>query len=97
MKKLAIFDLDGTLFDTARVNFLAYEWVLAPRGFHPSWDYFRRECFGHDFGYFGPLLAPGAGPEEPEPAARRRFSAALPPPRDPGSRWSPHCTPPAMR
>ncbi len=74
MKKLAIFDLDGTLFDTARVNFLAYERVLAPRGFHPSWDYFRRECFGHDFGYFGPLLAPGAGPEELEAIHREKLA-----------------------
>ena len=64
MKKLAIFDLDGTLFDTTRVNFLAYEKVLSPRGFHPEFDFFRRECFGHDYGYFGPLLAPGASPEE---------------------------------
>lgn len=64
MKKLAIFDLDGTLFDTTRVNFLAYEKVLSPRGFHPEFDFFRRECFGHDYGYFGPLLAPGASPAE---------------------------------
>lgn len=64
MKKLAIFDLDGTLFDTALVNFLAYERVLAPRGYHPELEFFRRACFGHDFGFFGPLLAPGASPEE---------------------------------
>ena len=64
MKQLAIFDLDGTLFDTTRVNFLAYQQVLAPRGYYPEFDFFRRECFGHDYGYFGPLLAPGASPEE---------------------------------
>lgn len=64
MKKLAIFDLDGTLFDTTRVNFLAYQKVLAPMGYHPDFDFFRTRCFGHDFGYFGPLLAPGASEEE---------------------------------
>ena len=64
MEKLAIFDLDGTLFDTTKVNFLAYQKVLAPLGYRPAFDFFRAECFGHDFGYFGPLLAPGASPEE---------------------------------
>ena len=42
----------------------AYQQVLAPRGYYPEFDFFRRECFGHDYGYFGPLLAPGASPEE---------------------------------
>ena len=64
MKQLAIFDLDGTLFDTTRVNFLAYQQVLAPRGYHPDFDFFRRKCFGHDYGYFGPLLASGASDKE---------------------------------
>lgn len=63
-KKLAVFDLDGTLFDTTRVNFLAYEKVLQPRGYRPDFSFFRSRCFGHDFGYFGPLLAPGADAEE---------------------------------
>ena len=35
---------------------------------------FRRECFGHDFGYFGPLLAPGAGPEELEAIHREKLA-----------------------
>lgn len=64
MKQLAIFDLDGTLFDTTRVNFLAYQQVLELRGYHPSYSFFREQCFGHDYGYFGPLLAPDATLEE---------------------------------
>ena len=64
MNKLAVFDLDGTLFDTTLVNFLSYEKVLEPMGYHPTFEYFKTECFGHDFGYFGPLLAPGATAEE---------------------------------
>ncbi len=59
MKKLAIFDLDGTLFDTVRVNYLAYQEALRPFGYEISEVFFRRECFGHDFGTFGPWLAPG--------------------------------------
>ena len=35
--KLAIFDLDGTLFDTVPANFAAYERVLRKYGF--SLDY----------------------------------------------------------
>ena len=64
MKQLAIFDLDGTLFDTTWVNFLAYQQVLEQRGYHADYSFFREQCFGHDYGYFGPLLAPGASAEE---------------------------------
>lgn len=64
MEKLAIFDLDGTLFDTTRVNFLAYQKVLRKRGYDPDFTFFRTECYGHDFAYFGPLLAPGTDAEE---------------------------------
>ena len=74
MQKLAAFDLDGTLFDTVQVNFLAYQQVLAPRGYHLDFDFFRRECFGHDFGYFGPLLAPGADGAELERIHREKIA-----------------------
>lgn len=60
MKKLAIFDLDGTLFHTTRVNYLAYCRALEGIATPPDYDFFRRECFGHDFSYFGALLAPDA-------------------------------------
>lgn len=72
MKKLAIFDLDGTLFHTTRVNYLAYcralEGIAAP----PDYDFFRTECFGHDFGYFGALLAPDADEEQRKEIHRRK-------------------------
>ncbi len=72
MKKLAIFDLDGTLFHTTRVNYLAYcralEGIAAP----PDYDFFRRECFGHDFSYFGALLAPDASEAQRKEIHRRK-------------------------
>lgn len=58
MKKLAIFDLDGTLFDTVRVNYLSYQEALRPFGYKVDEQFFRTQCFGHDFGTFGPWLAP---------------------------------------
>ena len=58
MKKLAIFDLDGTLFDTVRVNYLSYQAALKPFGYAVDERFFREQCFGHDFGTFGPWLAP---------------------------------------
>lgn len=63
MKHLAIFDLDGTLFDTVRVNYLAYQQVLRPFGYEVDEQFFRQRCFGHDFGTFGPWLAPGLDEE----------------------------------
>lgn len=43
---LAIFDMDGTLIDTRRVNFLSYREALSEEGFDLSEDYFYNECFG---------------------------------------------------
>ncbi len=63
MKKLAIFDLDGTLFDTVRVNYLAYQQALEPFGYTVEESFFRHQCFGHDYGTFGPWLAPGLDAE----------------------------------
>lgn len=39
MKKLAVFDLDGTLFDTKDVNFSAYSKVLEELGYKERIDY----------------------------------------------------------
>lgn len=63
MKKLAIFDLDGTLFDTVRVNYLAYREALRPFGYELNEKFFRENCFGYDFATFGPCLAPGLDQE----------------------------------
>ncbi|MBR1780231.1 MAG: HAD family phosphatase [Oscillospiraceae bacterium] len=74
MKQLAIFDLDGTLFDTCRAHFLAYEAALNRAGRELDEDFFRHACFGHDFGYFGPLIAPGYGAEELEQLHREKIA-----------------------
>lgn len=72
MKKLAIFDLDGTLFNTTRVNYLAYRQALEGIAPMPDYDFFRTECFGHDFGFFGPLLAPDADAAQLREIHRRK-------------------------
>jgi beta-phosphoglucomutase len=70
--KLAIFDLDGTLFHTTRVNYLAYCQALEGIAPPPDYEFFRTECFGHDFGYFGALLAPNASVEQLKEIHRRK-------------------------
>ena len=40
MKKLVLFDLDGTLFDTGDVNYYAYKDALAPFGITLDKEYF---------------------------------------------------------
>ena len=44
--KLALFDLDGTLFDTNEVNYRAYQKALAHFGFKFEHDYWYRNCIG---------------------------------------------------
>lgn len=44
--KLAIFDLDGTLFDTKDVNYHAYKEALNNFGFDLDYDYFCKYCNG---------------------------------------------------
>ena len=57
-KKLAIFDLDGTLFDTADVNFRAYEYAIKKCGFKCSFDcsYYRKYCNGNSYKVFLPEI-----------------------------------------
>ncbi|SEP69718.1 beta-phosphoglucomutase [Lachnospiraceae bacterium RM5] len=44
--KLAIFDLDGTLFDTKQVNYQAYRDALGRYSIELSEEYFFSNCFG---------------------------------------------------
>lgn len=44
--KLIIFDMDGTLFDTAQANYLAYQTALQEQGFSLDRARFIRECSG---------------------------------------------------
>ena len=52
--RLAIFDLDGTLFDTSDVNFFAYKSALAFYGIDLDRDYFMKDCFGRHYKDFLP-------------------------------------------
>ena len=45
-KYLALFDLDGTLFETGEVNYHAYQDALAPYGITLDKEYFLKRCNG---------------------------------------------------
>lgn len=55
-KKLAIFDLDGTLFNTEDVNFAAYESALNYYGYNLDYEYFCKECNGLSYKRFLPPI-----------------------------------------
>ena len=63
MKKdrLAIFDLDGTLFDTAPANFAAYQHALHNHGFSLDEETFFKRCNGR---YYKDFLPPIIGRDE---------------------------------
>lgn len=58
--KLAIFDLDGTLFDTRDVNFRAYKNALEVCGYQSKFDYifYCSFCNGKSYKTFLPKLIP---------------------------------------
>lgn len=56
MKKLAVFDLDGTLFDTGEVNFLAYQRALREVGYEVDKEYYIRCCNGYHYKRFLPNI-----------------------------------------
>ncbi len=55
-KKLAIFDLDGTLFDTKDVNYMSYKFALQEFGYELNYDYFCNECNGMSYKKFLPTV-----------------------------------------
>ncbi len=55
-EKLAIFDLDGTLFDTVPANFSAYAEVLQKYGFTIDQEYFAARCNGRYYKDFLPEI-----------------------------------------
>jgi len=58
--KLAIFDLDGTLFDTRRVNYAAYKYALAKFGVDLDFEKFGGNFNGRHYKVFLPQLMGGA-------------------------------------
>ena len=59
--KLAIFDMDGTLFDTKDVNYTAYTKALEACGFDVEIDYkyYCEFCNGNNYKVFLPQIIPG--------------------------------------
>ncbi|SDB67308.1 HAD family phosphatase [Butyrivibrio sp. INlla16] len=55
---LLIFDLDGTLFDTRKVNYYAYKEALleAGSGIELDYDYYCKHCNGNDYRVFIPVI-----------------------------------------
>lgn len=65
-KKLAIFDLDGTLFDTKNVNYNAYCEAMENCGFQEKIDYkfFCDFCNGNNYKTFLPQIVKGISEEQ---------------------------------
>ena len=59
--KLAIFDLDGTLFNTVPVNYGAYKEALERYGFSIDYDYYKKECNGKNYMEFIPQIVGDSG------------------------------------
>lgn len=57
--KLAIFDLDGTLFDTTEVNYYAYKEAVECFGKTLDHSYFEKECNGKNYREFLPPVLGG--------------------------------------
>ena len=53
---LALFDLDGTLYDTSEVNYYAYKDALNPFGIALDKRFFVEECNGRHYTEFLPLV-----------------------------------------
>lgn len=50
--KLAIFDLDGTLFDTKEINYLSYKQAINEVGFELDYEFFCTSCNGKHYKEF---------------------------------------------
>lgn len=55
-RKLAMVDLDGTLFDTRKVNYMAYREALERHGFQIDYEYYCEQCNGKYYLDFLPLI-----------------------------------------
>ena len=54
--KLALFDLDGTLYDTRKVNYCAYKKALERFGCTLDYDFFGQHCNGKHYTTFLPRI-----------------------------------------
>ncbi len=56
MKKLALFDLDGTLFNTNDVNYYSYSTALKEKGYDIDYEYYCNFCNGRHYTVFIPKI-----------------------------------------
>ena len=54
--KLILCDLDGTLFDTTKVNFYSYKEALNEINYDMNYDFFIKECYGKHYKEFLPKM-----------------------------------------
>ena len=54
--KLVLFDLDGTLFDTRKINYSAYLKALLEYGYKIDYDFFSNCCNGKHYKEFLPAI-----------------------------------------
>ncbi|ETT50052.1 HAD-superfamily hydrolase [Paenibacillus sp. FSL R7-269] len=54
--KLAIFDLDGTLFDTNEVNYLSYKQALQQHEYTLDYEFYVKECNGKYYKEYLPKI-----------------------------------------
>jgi beta-phosphoglucomutase len=54
--KLALFDLDGTLFNTTDVNYYAYKEAMEQFGYTIEYKYFQEYCNGRHYSEFLPQI-----------------------------------------
>ncbi len=57
---LAIFDMDGTLFDTREANYSAYKDSLEKYNISLDRGYFETQCFGKNYREFLPIIMGGS-------------------------------------
>lgn len=55
-ERLAMFDFDGTLYDTVPANYAAYRDTLARHGFTLDETYFKEQCYGRHYKDFLPPI-----------------------------------------
>lgn len=72
-RNLAIFDFDGTLFDTVPANHAAYAYALAPYGVALALEYFAEKCNGRYYKAFLPELLGTSDAEKLEAIHRAKI------------------------
>lgn len=77
-KKLALFDLDGTLFDTGEVNYWAYKEALLEFGVELEKGYFISKCNGRHYTEFLPeIMGNSDNLEKVHKAKKIKYAANL--------------------